>query len=89
MKGNTKTVKVGQKYKLPVTVTPEGRENEVEYVSSHEQFATVSPTGEVEGRSQGVSTVTATLDKSTDKITINVVDNSQEEEEELGDTETV
>ncbi|EGQ1625198.1 hypothetical protein FD602_07605 [Staphylococcus pseudintermedius] len=86
MKGNTKTVKVGQKYKLPVTVTPEGRENEVEYVSSHEQFATVSPTGEVEGRSQGVS---ATLDKSTDKITINVVDNPQEEEEELGDTETV
>ncbi|EIK0255553.1 Ig-like domain-containing protein [Staphylococcus pseudintermedius] len=89
MKGNTKTVKVGQKYKLPVTVTPEGRENEVEYASSHEQFATVSPTGEVEGRSQGVSTVTATLDKSTDKITINVVDNPQEEEEELGDTETV
>ncbi|VED62420.1 Ig-like domain-containing protein [Staphylococcus delphini] len=80
-------MKVGNKFQLPVTVTPEERVGDVKYSSSHEQYATVSPTGEVEAKAAGITTVTATLDGSSAKITISVEENadvsSDEEEDEV------
>ncbi len=58
----TKTVNVGDVYKIPFTVSPTQYSGEIYYTSSHPEVAVVSDLGEITAKTSGTTIITAKSD---------------------------